>query len=421
MFELGKDLKRLVAGGGRTGVRDARLLELIPTELVARQAHAEAAAAARAPRPGEAWRDVSRLWLEHARRTGAAASLEAAERAAERCLALGGGQLMRARAALMRHDLFGGPDALARAEAATDAAGGERLEPETAAQVAAFHARLKARRAQMRAEPDETRAAAALLDAALHGLEIQATRRRRDPWLDADLIETRLERAGLAAFAGVRQRDPRLLDQAGRDLRLLADRTDGDFAPLTRARALAACGAGLATLGEMADRFDCVVQALELIEAALDLFTADHSPMDHAAILAARGAALVRLARLTDEDAALDNALASLERAGRLTTGRRLKLGAEIAVLATRLRIEAAEAAGDLLRLSEMEARARARLASGGAAADPLGWAADQLALAEVYAALERLGAEPSRRHAAALARAGALDVLDEEGMADLV
>ena len=91
MFDFGKDLQRFVLGGGRAGVRDARLLELLAPELLAQQAHAETAMAERAARPAEGWRDVSRLWLEHARRTGSAASLDAAERAAERCLGTGDG------------------------------------------------------------------------------------------------------------------------------------------------------------------------------------------------------------------------------------------------------------------------------------------------------------------------------------------
>ena len=85
-----------------------------------------------------------------------------------------------------------------------------------------------------------------------------------------------------------------------------------------------------------------------------------------------------------------------------------------------RARIRCAEDAGDPLALSALEARAKARLADGGAARDPLGWAADQLVLAGVYEALDRLGSEPSRAAAAALARAGAAEVFEEEGMAGL-
>ena len=92
-------------------------------------------ACGKAARPAEGWRDVSRLWLEHARRTGSAASLDAAERAAERCLGTGDGSarglslLARARVALLRHELFAGADALIRAEMMVEAAGGERCAP----------------------------------------------------------------------------------------------------------------------------------------------------------------------------------------------------------------------------------------------------------------------------------------------------
>ncbi|WP_296815796.1 hypothetical protein [Brevundimonas sp.] len=428
MFDFGKDLQRWVASGGRAGVRDARLLELLGPDLLAQQAHAETGGAERSNRPVEGWRDVCRLWLEHARRTGSAASLDAAERASERCLALaedGSGRatglLARARVAMTRHELFAGPDTLVCAELAVDGAGAERSAPEMLAQIAGIHARLAARRAQASGTGEAIRSAAALLDSALHDLEVQAGQRRpRDPWITVDLTETRLERAALGALAGVRHRDPRLLDQAGRDLRLLAERTDGDFAPLTRARALAACGAGLAVLGEMAERADAVRQAVELLDAAADLFPADHSPLDHAAILAARGSAQLRLSRMSEDEAVAEAAAEAIDQAWRLTTGRRLKLGAEIAALNTRARIDRAEHEGDLIALSTLEARARARLAEGGAEHDPLGWAVDQLALAEVYEALERLGASPSRAFHAATARAGAAEVFEEEGMAGL-
>ncbi|PSJ19085.1 hypothetical protein CVH10_24700, partial [Halomonas sp. ND22Bw] len=74
--------------------------------------------------------------------------------------------------------------------------------------------------------------ASGLMDAAVQG----------DAAQDLDL---RMDHAALALETGVVRRDVRLLDQAGRSLGALVEAASPDHRPLTRARALALCGAGL--------------------------------------------------------------------------------------------------------------------------------------------------------------------------------
>ena len=101
--------------------------------------------------------------------------------------------------------------------------------------------------------------AAALLDAALHGAK------GLPPTVSDDL---RLDRAALGLEAGVARRDGRLLDQAGRDLRMLVESASPDYRPLTRARALALAGAGLMALARLAKDEAATVQGQALFAAA---------------------------------------------------------------------------------------------------------------------------------------------------------
>ncbi len=117
--------------------------------------------------------------------------------------------------------------------------------------------------------------AAALLDAAVHGA-------RGLPRTLGD--ELQLDRAALALEAGVTRRDPRLLDQAGRDLRALVEAASPDYRPLTRARALALAGEGLLALARLARDEAATAQGKALFDAAADQFTSDHSPLDWVAV-----------------------------------------------------------------------------------------------------------------------------------------
>lgn len=424
MFQLGRDLRRLLGLAGPEDRRDPALLELAPPETLAAQAQAQADAAGRpsAHDPAAGWREASRLWREHARRTGRRRSLERAletagrARAAARDARAGAAaDLELALTRLVEDDLYGGAIARAACAEALARAAGRAGRGVLAGRVAAAHARLAARQA---AGGGEVRAAAALLDAALH--ELEAAPARLDPWLKVDAAELRLERAGLGFASGLREGCPLLLDQAGRDLRGLVERCDADYAPLTRARALAACGAGLSLLGELAGRTDSLDHGLGLIRAAAELFTPDHSPLDAAAIRAAEGAALLRLERATGADGLAEGAMRALLDAGRAAQGGGLRMGVEIAALRNRLEVSAAVRAGDLIGLAALEARTKARLARRRPGEDPVGWALDQQLMAGIYRGYDRMGARGDRREAITLAESAAAEVLAEHGFAEL-
>src|SRR5690606_3370135 len=213
---------------------DLGWLELVGPDLVQVEARRETVDAGRVScaRPFDACLRASALWRAHGRRTGERASLDRAAGAASDAARHAAGPEQAALAAiesgeihLLRFDLFGGPACLTAALSDLQALPAERAASRVAA--AALHARLSARRARLSGEVRGLQDAAALLDAALHEAG------RLPPTALDDL---RLERAALALEAGVARRDPRLLDQAGRDLRALIESASPDQRPLTRAR-----------------------------------------------------------------------------------------------------------------------------------------------------------------------------------------
>ena len=423
MFDFGKDRKRLVADGVGGQGRDPRVLELLPTATVAEQAMAEASAAGRSGRPWQAWRDVALIWVGHARRTGLESSLEAAGRAARAALeaaptghAFAFASATAAEVLLARFDLRANETALAEAEAAVETAAEEPNSRRGQAAVAAVHARLRMRRALMGDDAGAVKAAAALLDAALH--EHGRRGGESDPWRLVRATDLRLERAELTVRAGLRWRDERLLDQAGRDLRLLIGGLDGDVLPVSRARAVRLCGLSLSALAGLAGRTDAMEQAVEMLAAARDLFDADHSPLDAASALSAQAETLIQWQANAPVPELLRAAEDLLARAWRLADGRSAPLEVEIRVKAARVKTLLASQAGDVITLSGQEARLRERLAKRHGQADACGWAVDQLCLAGVYEALDDLGCQPTRSWAAAYARTEAMDVLREAGLA---
>jgi hypothetical protein len=188
--------------------------------------------------------------------------------------------------------------------------------------------------------------------------------------------ELQLDRAGLLLEAGLAQRDARLLDQAGRDLRALVEAASPDYRPLTRARALTLCAAGLGALATLADDGAAMEQAHLLFEAAADQFTPDHSPLDWATI---------QIVRAGSEPTTIK----SLLEAEALTA----EPGAILAALARERRIASeateAEAAGDRKALDRMAETVRTRLTAG---ASPIDWAADQIAMAAIALSRHALG-----------------------------
>ena len=387
MFEFGRDLRKLFEKARESD--DLGWLELVSADLVGVEARREGVDAGRvsAARPFDGWMRSAALWREHARRTGSRDSLIRAAAAASDAARHTSTPDQTAAAAiesgeihLLRFDLFGGPTALTTALSDVQSLTAER--PATRSAAATLHARLSARRARLSDDAAALMDAAALLDAALHGS------RALPPTAGDDL---RLDRAALALEAGVARRDPRLLDQAGRDLRALVESASPDRRPLTRARALALAGSGMAALAALAGDTAAGAQGQTLFEAAADQFTADHSPLDWIAVLLARGDADIPLLMLAQAEA--------LSREPGLVLGalaRERRMTAEAAL---------AEAMGDLEAIAGLEAVARRRLTEAGAVR-PLEWAADQIGLARLAQARARLTGTEARAVGLMLAEA---------------
>lgn len=370
MFEFGRDLRKLFEKARESD--DLGWLELIGVDLVEAEARREGVDAGRVScrHPFDGWMRAAALWREHARRSGRRTSLDhavqAASDAARHTTTPDQTALAAIEAAeihLLRFDLFGGPQRLTAALSDVQCLTADR--PATRSAAAAVHARLSARRARLSGEVSGLLDAAALLDAALHGAAALS------PTMADDL---RMDRAALALEAGVFRRDPRLLDQAGRDLRLLVEAASPDYRPLTRARALALAGAGLKALAALADAPEAAAQGQAMFEAASDQFTPDHSPLDWVVV------------QLVQADA--DTPLLPLAQAEALTREPGLVLGA----LARERRLAAeaalAEATADFDMIDGLESLIRRRLQAGG---EPLDWAADQIGMARLAMARARL------------------------------
>lgn len=398
MFEFGRDLRKLFAQARES--EDLSWLELISADLVAIEARGQTTDAGRVScaKPHTAWLRACALWREHARRTGKADSLtralETAQDAAHTATSadeVARAGIETAEVLLLRFDLCGGRDALDRAGEALSPA--EECKPATAALIAAIQARIRARRARFDDDPSALMLAAALLEVAIRQME-----RARAGSTD----ELRMDRAALALEAGVARRDAALLDQAGRDLVSLVQAATPEYRPLTRARALTLCGAGLAALAALADNEPAREQGRQMFEAAAEQFTPDHSPLDWATIQVVRGAG------------ATPASLVVLRQAYALTSGEGLVLGAMIRDMLSEGEIAAAASVGDIQRLNMAEAVVRRRLTDGRPVC-ALDWAVDQIAMARIAQARTLLtGAEAG---SAGLALCEAADVARERGL----
>lgn len=381
MFEFGKDLRKLFAEARES--EDLGWLELVGVDLLAREARSLTTDGGRVscPRPSRTWHRASTLWREHARRSGQADSVTRALATADDAMDAARTDDDRVRAALAcsmalltRFDLFGDRDALADADEAFRSVSPRR--PSTLATGAGIHARIRARQARLSDRAADRLDAAALTDAALHDLQ-------RFNAVDAD--ELRLEGAALALEGGILQRDARMLDQAGRDLQALVVACSPDTRPLTRARALTLCAAGLSALATLAGDVAAMEAGHAMFDAAADQFTPDHSPLDWVAIQVAR---------------AVDPAspTAPLAQAERRVSGCGTVLGGLAQDLLVAREIEAAAGNGDLLTLARIQTRIRRRLAERASPPAVLDWTIDQIAMARVMIARSTLiGSSPDQ------------------------
>ncbi|CAN5315663.1 hypothetical protein BH10PSE1_BH10PSE1_00490 [soil metagenome] len=401
MFEFGKDLRKLFVQARES--EDLSWLELIGVDLLATEAKGQSTDAGRVScaKPHTAWLRASALWREHARRTGMAdsvtralgAALDAA-RAANSIDEIARAGVEKAQGLLLRFDLSGGRDVLDQALEAVP--GASACKPATSALISAVHARIRSRLARFDTDAGALMQAAALLDAAIHQME-----RTRAGSTD----DLRLDRAALALEAGVTKRDPFLLDQAGRELLRLVESATPEYRPLTRARALTLCGAGLSALAALADNEPAREQGRIMFDAAADQFTPDHSPLDWATIQIVRGGMPGAVS------------LPALRQADALTAGQGLVIGAMARDMLIEGEIAAASSIGDLPRLTTAEAVVRRRLTETNPTSD-LDWAVDQIAMARIAQARSLLtGADAGT---SGLALFEAAEVARERGLPGL-
>ena len=364
MFEFGRDLRKLFAQARES--EDLSWLELISVDLLAIEARQQTTDAGRVScaRPHDAWLRAAALWREHARRSGAADSLKrAADAAADAALHARTAE-ETARAAvetaqilLMRFDLNGGRVLLDQAAQAVPVST-TACRRHTVAAVTAVHARIRSRQARFSDNPAALIQSAALLDAAIHGLGDGHA---------CEVDDLRMDRAALSLETGITRRDVNMLDQAGRELQLLVQSASPDYRPLTRARALTLCAAGLSALAALANDDQAHAQARLMFDAAADQFTADHSPLDWV---------VIQIVRAGTPGAV---PLSMLRQAVALTDGQGLVMGALARDLLNETEIVACRTAADL---EIVEAGVRHRLA--GRPVAMLDWAVDQIAMARL-------------------------------------
>ncbi len=372
MFEFGRDLRKLFEKARESD--DLSWLELIGADLIEAEARRETTDAGRVScaRPFEAWMRASHLWRDHARRTGAAASLAKAAscasdatrhaRTTDQTAAAG---LEAAEIHLARFDLFGGPERLIAATSDVQALNPDRTR--THAWAVALSARMTARRSEVSPSLETAPAALALFDAARR-------EQRHLPPTVAD--ELTLDWAGLGLRVGIENRDIVLLDRVGQELRALVEASAPEQRPITRARALTLAAVGLKALAGLAGDVTAEAQGQALFDAAADQFTPDHSPLDWVAVQLAQGPTQTPLLILAQAEAMTREPGLIL---GAMTRERRLSAEASLA-----------EAMGDVKAIEGLEAMVHRRLAAA-VSRPPLDWAADQIGMAHLMLARGRL------------------------------
>lgn len=372
MFEFGRDLRRLFEKARDS--YDLGWLELVSVALVETEARHQTTDAGRVScaRPFDGWMRAAALWREHARRTGSSQSLQKAEQAGRDAAqaAQNDDQAMRAaidvgHTSMLAFDLYGAPrrlagllDNLERLPAARKA--------DTGAAVEALKARLKARQARITSDPAQLTEAASRLSEAMARLSPTAT-----PMTE----EMKLDRAALSLEAGLLARSPTLLDQAGRELRILVEEAQPDERPVSRARALALCGTGMAALASIAGDSQARGRAHTLFDAAADQFSAEHSPLDWASIQ------LLRSERGPVAEQ-------SLNEARQMTNMPGLIIGAMMRERHMANAVRRAEDEGDSPSLFAMQQDMLLRLAEPMEDAIAVEWSSDQITLARIKLAL---------------------------------
>ncbi len=372
MFEFGRDLRRLFEKARDS--YDLGWLELVSVGLIETEARHQSTDAGRVScnTPFESWMRAAALWREHGRRTGSVQSLQKAEQAGRDAAnaAKKDDQAMRAAldvglTSLLAFDLYGGPKRLTSLMASLEKLPATR-HADIATEVLALKTRVLARQARISGDPEKMAAAAAQLTEAISRLSQRSVTSNE---------ELKLDQAALSLEAGILTRNAHLLDQAGRDLRLLVEGALPDERPVSRARALALCGTGMAALASIASDSDTRGQALALFDAAAEQFTSDHSPLDWAAIQ------LLRCERSATPDQSLSEARALTEIPG-------LLLGAMIRERNLAHRISAAEQLGDFVALKAIQQEVLGLLKRKVDETNAIDWASNQISMARINLSL---------------------------------
>lgn len=402
MFEFGRDLRRLFEKARDS--YDLGWLELVSVGLIETEARHQSTDAGRVScnTPFESWMRAAALWREHGRRTGAVQSLQKAEQAGRDAAqaAKTDDQAMRAaldvgQTSLLVFDLYGSPKRLSGLISSLERLPAAR-RAEIATEVLALKARVVARQARISGDPDQMAEAADQLTQAIARLSGKSASSNEELMLD---------QAALSLEAGLLTRNARLLDQAGRDLRQLVESALPEERPVSRARALALCGTGMAALASIASDAQSRSQAHALFEAAAEQFTPDHSPLDWAAIQ------LLRCERGTGSDELLNEAGSSTDIPG-------LLLGAQIRECRMAHRIAEAERTGDLPALNALKQEVLARLGRKGVEIHPIDWASDQITMARISLSLGM--GDPDAHPDMGMALYEAADVAHEAGASSL-
>ena len=428
MFEFGRELRRLLGAGAVQGDLDPALLELFDTAMLVTHARAADTDAGRVSTrdPYPALIRASMLWRELARRTGdpvalrkAAQAAQAAARAGKTAGDTARGTLEQGLASLTGVDLYGDLALLSAAAERLRAAAGAVGDLLFEARLEFAWARLASREALAGDSFARAMEAAALFDAAVHGLDRLADERASSA-ARLEAAQARIERADLLAGFGVRRQDARLLEEAASDLRRVVESLDCDYEPITWGRACEVLGSILVSLGELGAGAEHIAEGVSVLVHSGEGADRDASPLDWARARHALAVGLQALGEACDSEAAFDQAETAFDEACEVIGAQPLALRATVANNRAACLARVAERRGDLPALNRAEAVFKAELALAEPGQDPVSWAVLQVNLARVYEARADLIGHFAEREAAIYALEEALDVFCEHGLKTL-
>ena len=375
---------------------------------------------------GEALMLRSGLLREHSRRTGSPEALARAAEDADRAQRLlpapraADARLDLALCALQAAEQFGDVAALEAAEQRLGEvnAGDAMRSSLFKARRHAAQARAAGLHAILRRDLDLSIAAAQTCDEAVGGIDRLA---RRDLGLRSEAALARVARAELLTAFAVQLKEAHLAAQAADDLAQVSDRLDPESAPLTFARVETQRGEALCALGELTGDAAALAEAAAALCEARDAAPAGWSPVDRARAGRALAHARQALAEATEEAALFDQAAEAFDAALADLDGLHgLPLRAACAFDRALALARRAERVGDVRALSWAEGALKARLAAQDPGADPVSWAALQVALARIYGLKDEAAGGDAGRADAALALEAAIDVFTERGLKSL-